>query len=569
MRHVRQLLAPQGLLVLVEGTGPQQWLDLIFGMIEGWWKFTDHDLRPAHALISQSEWLRLLKREGFELPAAFPDENEESLIKQSVILARAPRAEPAPRAPSEWLIFGDKGGLADRLIRRLAARGERCILVSSGADFRGTGAEQFEINPANPGDFERLLMETHAVRSNAVLGVLHLWSLDNAPLEKTTAEQLEADQVSMCGSVVHLVQALAKQSFPVRLWLVSRGAQAVTPSEAAAATQAPIWGLGRVIALERPEIWGGVIDLGKGADEDTQVSQLLSEAGRDDSDGEDQIAFRNNLRHVARLVPYKSEDGISGRYFREALFASNGTYLITGGLGRVPLMMAQWMAQRGARHLLLLSRRRLPERRVRTDVAVEPDTHEAVRTIRAIEDMGAEVKVVCGDVSDVAAMSELFKIFGSSMPSLRGLIHAAGVFSFQSLKEMNIDLLKACLRPKVTGAWVLHHLTKNMPLDFFVTFSSGASVWSAKGLAHYAAANQFLDAVAHYRHALGLPALTVNWGWWAGGNTSAAVEESFAQFGLKQMSAADAFEIFGRLLQMNAAQITVAACDWGRSEGPL
>ncbi len=113
---VKELLAPQGLLVLLEVTAPERWLDLIFGMVEGWWKFADKDLRPAHPLISQRQWTRLLEREGFEEAAAFPDESEAGLSDQSVITARGPRLGPARAAASEWLIFAHQSGIAAKLV---------------------------------------------------------------------------------------------------------------------------------------------------------------------------------------------------------------------------------------------------------------------------------------------------------------------------------------------------------------------------------------------------------------------------------------------------------------------
>ena len=96
---------------MLEVTAPERWLDLIFGMVEGWWKFADKDLRPAHPLISQRQWTRLLEREGFEEAAAFPDESEAGLPDQAVITARGPRLGPERAAASEWLIFGDESGI--------------------------------------------------------------------------------------------------------------------------------------------------------------------------------------------------------------------------------------------------------------------------------------------------------------------------------------------------------------------------------------------------------------------------------------------------------------------------
>ena len=188
-----------------------------------------------------------------------------------------------------------------------------------------------------------------------------------APLEKTTAEKLEADQLWSCGGILHLVQALTKHDGDARLWLITRGAQAVRAQpEALAVTQSPVWGLGRVIALEHPEFWGGLIDLDENSDEGDQISLLCQEIGDDDPDAEDQIAFRGNRRYVPRLVRGISDGGRPQRDYlsrsTSMLFKPDGTYLITGGLGKLGLAVAQWMAERGARHLALISRRRLPDR---------------------------------------------------------------------------------------------------------------------------------------------------------------------------------------------------------------
>jgi acyl carrier protein len=122
--------------------------------------------------------------------------------------------------------------------------------------------------------------------------------------------------------------------------------------------------------------------------------------------------------------------------------------------------------------------------------------------------------------------------------------------------------LESAFRPKVLGAWLLHQLTREMDLDFFVLFSSGAAVWGSKDLAHYAAANLFLDTLAHYRQSLSLPALSINWGWWAGGGTTKEMEHYFAQIGLNPMSDDDCFEALYGLLKSEAVQSVVSDFDW-------
>jgi acyl carrier protein len=131
-----------------------------------------------------------------------------------------------------------------------------------------------------------------------------------------------------------------------------------------------------------------------------------------------------------------------------------------------------------------------------------------------------------------------------------------------ALQDLNVGTFERAFRAKVQGAWVLHRLTRQMELDFFVLFSSGATLWGSKDLAHYAAANQFLDVLAHYRRSHGLPALTINWGWWAGGGTSKEAERYFAQIGLNPMSDEECLHAISGLLASGAVQKAVSHFDW-------
>ncbi|HID99273.1 MAG TPA: KR domain-containing protein [Thiotrichaceae bacterium] len=143
------------------------------------------------------------------------------------------------------------------------------------------------------------------------------------------------------------------------------------------------------------------------------------------------------------------------------------------------------------------------------------------------------------------------------------MIHAAGTLGYDSLPEISLTRLQSVLRAKVQGAWLLHQLTQKQPLDFFVCFSSIASVWGSKKQAHYAAANHFLDGLAHYRQALGLPALSINWGPWAkGGMASCEAQSVLKRMGVEALSPEKALEAFGYLLTSQACQNTVADINW-------
>src|SRR5262249_4470971 len=157
---------------------------------------------------------------------------------------------------------------------------------------------------------------------------------------------------------------------------------------------------------------------------------------------------------------------------------------------------------------------------------------------RALEQAGAQVTVV---QADVAQYDDVVRLVASAPTPLCGVVHAAGVMTLAAVTELTLSSLETVLRPKVAGAWVLHQLTQDIPLGFFVMFSSIASVWGSRGQAHYAAANAFVDALAHYRRGLGLPALSINWGpWAAGGMTDADALRWLQQRGVAPFEPASA-----------------------------
>ena len=336
------------------------------------------------------------------------------------------------------------------------------------------------------------------------------------------------------------------------IWFVTRGAQpAGEGTEALDPSQAPVWGLGRVIALEHPALWGGLVDLGEPAADD--ASRLLAEiTGRDD---EDQIAFSGGRRYAPRLIRGRDPETQPVRLRGDA------SYLVTGGLGGLGLFLAGWLAGRGARHLVLVGRTALPERSRWDDPGLAGADRLRIETVRDLERAGVRVEVVAADVCDAVSMSGLFERFGRDLPPLRGIVHAAGVVDLRPIVEMGHERLAAALRPKVRGTWILHQLAVGIPLDFFALFSSTTALWGASKLAHYAAANSFLDGFAHYRRSIGLPATSIDWGLWERAGT-AGDAGAFTRFGLRPMPAVRALDALGRILAAESTQAVVADVDW-------
>src|SRR5690606_39571969 len=185
-----------------------------------------------------------------------------------------------------------------------------------------------------------------------------------------------------------------------------------------------------------------------------------------------------------------------------------------------------------------------------------------IDALREIERLGAVVTAVAADVADAGSVAALIQRFGADLPPLRGVIHAAAVIDPKPTGELTAEQVEATLRPKVAGARNLHRATLGLDLDFFILFSTAAAVWGSRGLAHYAAANHFLDALAHHRAARGLPALAVNWGLWAEGATTEEMNRFFRASGVLPMPSRPLFELLGSLAANGAVQRTIARVDW-------
>lgn len=471
-------------------------------------------------------------------------------------------AEPNDQAPAVepglWLLFANGDAPAEQLAALLRARGETAVLVSAGDDYHVESADCVQIDPRRPEHFTRLLAETSAA-GRSLRGVVYLAGAD-ATDEDVTPAELTAVEERIAGGALRLIQALAgiQSNEAPRLWLVTRGAQPVDGAPVAIA-QTTLWGLGRVAALEHPELWGGLIDLDTG-DTNEQAGRLFSELWPPDEAGEDQIAWRGDRRYVARLT--RGKEAVADTTSPQ--FAINsGAHLITGGLGGLGLKIAHWLAERGAGHLVLTGRTGLPDRSEWAGLPAGGEAARRVTAVRAIEALGATVTAVAVDAADEARMAALFDRFGRDLPPLRGVIHAAAALGSSPIAEMSLNDLLAMYNAKVAGAWALHRLTRNMNLDYFVLFSSTTALWGVSGMAHYAAANCFLDSLAHYRRGLGLPALSVNWGLWEETRLFSGEEQAqVGRFGLVAMPVDRALEALNALLVTDVAQKVVSAVDW-------
>ncbi|MBE9065557.1 SDR family NAD(P)-dependent oxidoreductase [Leptolyngbya cf. ectocarpi LEGE 11479] len=451
--------------------------------------------------------------------------------------------------PSHWLVFADSTGVAPVLATQLRQRGHQCTLVYQAEDYQQLAPGTYQLNPANSQSFESLCRAAIATSQLPLSHIIHLWSLDAPSSADLTIETLEKSQVPGCGSVLHLVQALTNNAdiTPVQLWLVTRGSQSVlssptapSPTKALTIAQTPLWGLGRVVSLEHPQLWGGLIDLDPQETQD-EVRLMLEQI--ESHLPEEHLAIRAGAVYGARLVPSPLPVSSS------VCLRADGTYLITGGLGALGLHTAQWLIDKGAKYLVLVSRR--------------PPNESAQAAIAHLQQQGTQVLAMAADVSVQADLNKVLQHIKATLPSLAGIIHAAGTVEIKPLQQMELDQLKAIMRPKVLGAWLLHQLTQEQELDFFISFSSIAAVWGSYGQAHYSAANHFLDGLAHYRQALGLKSFSVNWGPWSdGGMSDKVVSVELQKRGVKPLQPVQNLAALDQILASDRTQITVTDVDW-------
>jgi myxalamid-type polyketide synthase MxaE and MxaD len=460
------------------------------------------------------------------------------------------------QASHGWLIFADRGGVSEALASALAKQGEYSVLISVGDTCERLSEMHFRIRPDRADDVRMVFEQIKNSR-----GVVYLAGLD-VP-EATSAASLEAGQASSCGPVLHIVHELTRceWSVPPLVWLITRNAQMA--DQLANIAQSPLWGLGRVIAEEHRDHWGGLIDLDLASNPDEAAACIVTEILH--SDSEDQLAYRGGQRYVARLARFHGQRSTLGR---EQL-RPDAAYLVTGGLGGIGQKVARWLAQQGARRLILMGRTPLPPR-AEWDQIQDARQIRMAHAVRELEVLGVSVHYTA---VDVAAEDQLRSFFDQyrleGWPPIRGIIHAAGVIDDQMLTQLDAVSLRAVMRPKAIGGWLLHRLFEDQPLDFFVLFSSVGSLMGQVGQGSYAAANAFLDALAHYRRACDLPALSINWGAWSGLGFAATaggqrVIKHLATQGVAGFSAKQGLEALARLLPSEAAQAVVLPIDWAR-----
>jgi len=502
------------------------------------------EIKQCHAMSLKNQTVLPSKELGLQELKWLP-KLREKVIKQNKKL-------------DKWLIFCDEFGKGDDIGSYLEKKGYAVIKVYPSERFKlDLKNEHVYINPNSIDDFKKLFESLD--RTEFCQGIIHLWSLSKE--EDLTLSGLEKAEKLGPITTMHLIQSIERRDWKVKpiLWTITNGAQFVDGNEKYIhAEHGMLWGLARSAGhIEHKALFKGIIDVDAHLG-DFGVADVVEEILN--NDGEDQIAYRNHHRHVIRLVD-KVDSGIR----MPARFHSDCSYLITGGLGSLGLLVAEWMIEKGARRLILAGRTELPPRREWNLIDEQSSIGKRITEVRKLEKMGAVIQVVGFDITSEKELSRFLKEYElDGWPPIKGIIHSAGVAKPELLLNMTQKGFSTVLHPKVYGAWNLHKQFLNQSLDFFVMFSSTASIVVSEGQANYSAGNAFLDSLAHYRKLLGEEALSINWGPWGeiGMATQLDLFNFFEKRGFHPMTNDQGLEALEQLFNQSSAQAFVLAATW-------
>jgi len=452
------------------------------------------------------------------------------------------RVGPRQAAVGPWLIVGDAGAIGHAIVEDRLQRREATHVVRFGARL-SLGDEGGVIRPDHAGDWSTLMNQYPETSI-----VLYFSPMTGADAVASGTER-----------ALHLLQATLSAPGRPRVWICTRDAQPVLGGDALRGLgAASLWGLGRSFAAEHAHQWGGLVDLDleTAPNEAAAILQQAVASGPED----DKLAVRGGRT----LVPRLRQRAPAGR--DTFTVPATGTCLVTGGLGGIGLAMARWLVDRGARHLVLVGRTGLPPRSEWKDLPAGGREAARVQAILEMEHLGARVEVAALDIAEPQAITVLLGQRRSrGEPPLWGVIHAAGVLAFAPVASQDVSQLRQLVAAKTSGAWALHEATLGEPLALFVACSSASSVLPSPLLGAYAAGNAFLDCLAHHRRALGLHALSVNWGTW--GEVGMAVEAGRAAHGamlkgVGTITTTAGLAALGALLAGDAAQALVMPVNW-------
>ena len=521
MRHAR--FAESDTRQLLTALG-KAWLA---GVKVDWRGFYSHEERnrvplPTYQFERKRYWLA--PKQKIPAIAATPNLEEKTRVRDWLYVptwrksSLAETIDPASTTQREKecvLVFLDSSDVGAKLIERLQQAGLEINTVVAGEEFKRHDSRLYSIVPRNPADYDRLIRGLVA-EGETPTSILHLWNLGIEPAQSND-ESLQSSQLLGFYSILFLAQALGKNgiSSSIKLRVITDGLFKVSDEYVRAPERATILGPIRCIPQEYDHIACQAVDIVLSENkvlEDDVLEYLLAESSSSITDPV--VAYRRGQRFAQTFEPIP--EGTEDKF--EMPLRRRGTYLITGGLGGVGLVLARYLSREVQANLVLTSRSALPDADTWEDFllnAGEQDPQrEIVQRLRELQEMKSEVLVIAADMADRAQMKAAVRQATARFGQIHGVIHAAGVPGSGVIQLKNPERAAAVLAPKVTGTLILDDLFRDTELDFFALCSSISSVQPQLGQADYCGANAFLDAYAQLASQQNTFAVSINWDRW-------------------------------------------------------
>lgn len=481
-----------------------------------------------------------------EVPKALNDVNDNMFYSTRWELCEADNVPRRSECETILTLIGAKGA-GDLLVKSLKEKGNRIIELRLGNEFRKVNENSFIVT-GNETDYIKVLNE---LNNDCVGKIIHLCTLDVNDIKQNISELEDSLQNGVL-SLFRLTKALTHHniSHKIDIVLVSRYADEVDGTESCVIPEnQALFGLGKIIGMEHRNLTCRCIDI----DDKTDIEIVLSEiyALHDDY----KIAFRSGRRYVEEI------DVINIPSVKERLIRlkEDGVYIITGGAGGIGLEIACYLAAKGKVNLALINRHPIcPKKEWENVLMSEKDEKliHKINKIKSIEKLGSTVISLCADVSNEHEMECAIHQLKSKFKKINGIIHCAGIpgngFIFRKDEKAFCEVLS----PKIKGAWILNHLTKSENLDFFIMFSSVASILGGVGQGDYTAANAYLDSFEAFLRKCGRTALTINWAAWK--ETGMAADNKVNVDGVfKAITTQKAIDAFDIVLNKDLSRVLV------------
>jgi acyl transferase domain-containing protein len=418
---------------------------------------------------------------------------------------------------ASWLIFVDDSGLGAEMEQYLRQHGQKVVSVRAGERFSRLSEVLFVINPQLRDNYDALIKELRA-EGKTPNKIVHLWSVTANHRGQSGLVVFEQSQQLGFYSLLFLAQALGEQRITgsLQIDVISNNMQEVHGEAIICPEKATVMGPCNVIPREYPNISCRNIDIDLSQSRKEQMGdlaeQLIEELNSKQTDL--LVAYRGKHRWVQTFEPVRLESNAFATRLKK-----NGVYLITGGLGGLGFVFAEYLAQTVQARLVLIGRALLPARdewrQWLADHDHKDNVSQKIQTVERLEELGAEVLVARTDVTDLEQMQEVVSQAYTRFGGINGVIHAAGVAGEGMIQRKTSAMAASVLAPKIKGTRVLEKVLKNVSLDFFVLCSSTLSITGGLGQVDYCAANAFLDAFSHSNTTIDSKfTVAVNWCAW-------------------------------------------------------